>query len=180
MTATTATIEQPAGGGLTWYALSAQDVTAQLGVDADTGLTVAEVERRQAEYGPNELPVEPPPSVWGVAREQLANPMNIMLLIVVAASFPIVPIATALAVLILFVVGVGASFAIVQVATALVVLGLVLFNVVMGTNQELKVRASVEALAKLQVPHARVRRSGQVAEIESTKLVPGDIVLLEA
>src|SRR4029078_12645373 len=55
-----------------------------------------------------------------------------------------------------------------------------LFNVVMGTNQELKARASVEALAKLQVPPARVRRSGQVGEIESTKLVPGDIVLLEA
>src|SRR6185312_14404912 len=124
MTATAPTIEQPAGGGLTWYALSAQEVTAQMGVDADTGLTVAEVERRQAEYGPNELPTEPPPSIWVVAREQLMNPMNIMLLIVVAASF--------------------------------------------------------EALAKLQVPHARVRRSGQVAEIESTKLVPGDIVLLEA
>ena len=157
MTATTTTIEQPAGGGLTWYALSAQDVTAQMGVDADTGLTVAEVERRLAEYGPNELPTEPPPSVWVVARGQLTNPMNIMLLIVVAASF-----------------------AIVQVATGLVVLGLVLFNVVMGSNQELKARASVEALAKLQVPRARVRRSGQVEEIESTKLVPGDVVLLEA
>src|SRR5215469_16959040 len=156
MTATT-TIEQPAGGGLAWYALSPQDVTTQMGVDADTGLTVAEVERRQSEYGPNDLPTEPPPSVWAVAREQLANPMNIMLLFVVAASF-----------------------AIVQIATALVVLGLVLFNVVMGTNQELKARASVEALAKLQVPHARVRRSGQVEQIESTKLVPGDIVLLEA
>src|SRR5438034_1912231 len=157
MTTTTAAIEQPAGGGLAWYALSAQDVTTQMGVDADAGLTVAEVERRLAEYGPNELPTEPPPSMWAVARGQLANPMNIMLLIVVAASF-----------------------AIVQIATALVVLGLVLFNVVMGTNQELKARASVEALAKLQVPHARVRRSGQVAEIDSTKLVPGDIVLLEA
>src|SRR6516162_11496548 len=155
MTATT-TVEQP-GDRLAWYALSAQDVTAQLGVDEDAGLTVAEVDRRLAEYGPNELPTEPPPSVWVVAREQLVNPMNIMLLFVV-----------------------GASFAIVQIATALVVLGLVLFNVVMGTNQELKARASVEALAKLQVPHARVRRAGQVAEIESTKLVPGDIVLLEA
>ena len=92
-----------------------------------------------------------------VARAQLVNPMNIMLLIVVAASF-----------------------AIVQIATAVVVLGLVTFNVVMGTAQELKARASVAALAKLQVPHARVRRSGQVEQIESATLVPGDIVLLEA
>src|SRR3974390_3002248 len=83
--------------------------------------------------------------------------MNIMLLLVVAASF-----------------------AIVQIATALVVLGLVTFNVVMGSVQELKARASVEALAQLQVPHARVRRSGQVEQVESTKLVPGDVVLLES
>jgi len=153
----TATTTQHPGGDVAWYALSAQDVTAQLGVHADEGLTAAEVERRLAQYGPNELPTEPPPSVWVVARGQLVNPMNIMLLMVC-----------------------GASFAIVQIATALVVLGLVLFNVVMGTNQELKARASVDALAKLQVPHARVRRSGEIAELASTGLVPGDIVLLEA
>src|SRR5262249_26441730 len=51
---------------------------------------------------------------------------------------------------------------------------------VMGSHQELKARASVEALAQLQVPRARVRRSGRVEELESTKLVPGDVVLLEA
>jgi Ca2+-transporting ATPase len=145
------------GESVTWYAVSAEEAAGQLGVGADQGLSTDEAARRLAEYGPNELPTEPPPSVWAVARGQLANPMNIMLLIVC-----------------------GASFAIVQIATALVVLGLVTFNVVMGTNQELKARASVEALAKLQVPHARVRRSGQVVDVESTKLVPGDIVLLEA
>ena len=153
---TAATTEHP-GRPVAWYALSARDVTAQMGVDADQGLAVAEVERRLVEYGPNQLPTEPPPSTWTVAWGQLVNPMNIMLLLVV-----------------------GASFAIVQIATAVVVLALVTFNVVMGTNQELKARASVEALAKLQVPRARARRSGQVTEIESTRLVPGDIVLLEA
>jgi Ca2+-transporting ATPase len=150
------TVQDPAGN-LAWYAVPAQDVMAQLGVDADDGLAAADAERRLGQYGPNELPKEPPPSVWAVARGQLVNPMNIMLLLVVAASF-----------------------AIVQIATALVVLALVVFNVVMGTNQELKARASVEALAKLQVPHARVRRGGQVEQVESTRLVPGDIVLLEA
>jgi Ca2+-transporting ATPase len=132
-------------------------VAGQLGVDPARGLDAAESARRLAEYGPNELPTEPPPSLWVVARGQLANPMNIMLLIVCVASF-----------------------AIGQVATGVVVLGLVTFNVVMGTNQELKARASVEALAKLQVPHARVRHDGVVEEVESTQLVPGDVVLLEA
>jgi P-type Ca2+ transporter type 2C len=150
------TLQQPAQN-LAWYALSAQEVAGQLGVNPDDGLDAHQAERRLEEYGPNELPTEPPPSMWAVARDQLVNPMNIMLLLVV-----------------------GASFAIVQIATAVVVLGLVTFNVVMGTAQELKARASVEALAKLQVPRARARRSGQVVELESTKLVPGDIVLLEA
>src|SRR5262249_32051827 len=113
--------------------------------------------RRLAEYGPNELPSESPPSRWPVAREQLTNPMNVMLLIIGAASI-----------------------AIGQIPTAIVVLALVTFNVVMATNHEMKARATVEALAKLQVPKARVRRSGEVVEIDSTMLVPGDIALVEA
>ena len=151
------TTVKPPSGDVAWYALSAQDAARQIGVDPDQGLDAGEVTRRLGEYGPNELPTEPPPSAWVVARGQLANPMNIMLLIVCVASF-----------------------AIAQVATGVVVLGLVIFNVVMGTAQEMKARASVEALAQLQVPHARVRRSGQVEEIESTQLAPGDVVLLEA
>ena len=149
-------VKQPAGK-LPWYSVPPDDVAGQLGVAPERGLDSAESSRRLAEYGPNELPTEPPPSVWVVARGQLANPMNIMLLIVCAASF-----------------------AIGQVATGVVVFGLVAFNVIMGTNQELKARASVAALAKLQVPHARVRRSGLVEEVESTQLVPGDVGLLEA
>jgi Ca2+-transporting ATPase len=142
---------------LALYAVPAQAVAGQMGVNPDDGLDAREAERRLAEYGPNALPSEPPPGLWTIVRGQLMNPMNIMLLFVCAASF-----------------------AIVQIATALVVLGLVTFNVVMGTSQEMKARASVEALAKMQVPHARVRRRGQVQEIDSTGLVPGDIVLMEA
>ncbi len=149
-------VKQP-GEDVAWYALSAADAAGRIGVSTDRGLDAGEVARRLAGYGPNELATEPPPSVWMVGRGQLANPMNIMLLVVSAASF-----------------------AIAQVATGLVVLALVVFNVVMGSSQELKARASVAALAQLQVPRARVRRSGEVAEIESTGLVPGDIVLLEA
>src|SRR5215470_15389013 len=151
------TTTKPAPAQVAWYTLSAQDAAAALGVHPEQGLGADQAARLLGEYGPNELPTEPPPSVWVVARGQLSNPMNIMLLIVC-----------------------GASFAIAQWATAMVVLGLVLFNVVMGTNQELKARASVEALAQLQVPRARVRRAGQVEELESTNLVPGDVVLLEA
>jgi len=150
------TTEQPTQD-VAWYAVSVEEAARRLGVDPDQGLDADEVQRRLAQYGRNEVPTEPPPSTWEIARGQLVNPMNIMLLIVSVASFLIR-----------------------QVATGIVVLGLVIFNVVAGAAQEKKALASVEALAQLQVPRARVRRSGRVEEIESPTLVPGDVVLLEA
>jgi Ca2+-transporting ATPase len=149
-------VQEPAAK-VAWHALSAPEVARRVDVDPETGLDDAEAGRRLGQFGPNELPAEPPPSKWVVAKGQLVNPMNIMLLIVCAASF-----------------------AIAQVATGLVVLGLVTFNVVIGAAQELKALASVEALAQLQVPQARVRRGGVVDEVEATRLVPGDVMLLEA
>jgi Ca2+-transporting ATPase len=140
-----------------WHSRTATDVAQELGVAADDGLGGEEVQRRLERYGANVLPTEPPPTVWVVARAQLTNPMNVMLLLVAVASF-----------------GIG------QIATGIVVTALVTFNVVMGSRQELKARASVEALAELQVPHARVRRDGHTEEVESTGLVPGDVMLLEA
>src|SRR4051794_683272 len=140
-----------------WYSMSVDEATEQLHVDLSRGLDADEVTRRREEHGRNELPTEPPPSLLAVARGQLVNPMNVMLLIVGITCFSIT-----------------------EVATGLVVLGLVLFNVVMGSNQELKAQASVDALAKLQVPKARVRHAGSVEEVDSAALVPGDIVLLDA
>ena len=138
------TVQQPAEN-LAWYALSAEDAAGQMGVDPDQELDAGEAERRLARVRAERAAGRAAAERVAVARGQLVNPMNIMLLFLVPACF-----------------------AIVQIATAVVVLGLVTFNVVMGTAQELKARASVEALATLQVPHARVRRSGQVAELEST------------
>ena len=143
MTMTAASTEPPTGSpagrpvqeNVRWYALSGDDTVARLGVEAASGLSAAEVTSRLATYGKNEVATEPPPTTWQIARGQIANPMNIMLLIVSIASFTI-----------------G------QIATGTIVLALVTFNVIMGTNQERKAMASVEALAQLQVPTARVRR----------------------
>ena len=140
-----------------WYSLSAGEAVDELGTDAEHGLSADEVQTRIARYGANVIATEPPPTLWDMAKGQLANPMNIMLLIVSIASF---------------VIG--------QFATGAVVMALVLLNVGMGTNQERKAMASVEALAELQVPTARVRRSDRVEEVDASGLVPGDILLLEA
>ena len=86
-----ATIEP---GSVVWHAVSADDAARTLGVDPERGLDADEVARRQATYGPNRLQTEPPPSVWAVARGQLSNPMNIMLIIVAIASLAIGQFAT--------------------------------------------------------------------------------------
>ena len=123
---------------------------AALETDADRGLTQAEVAARVSRYGPNEITGEKPPSVWQVAVEQLREPMNIMLIAVTAVSF---------------VIG--------EVPTGIIV---ALLNVVLGSRQELKARASVDALSKMQVPQSRVRRDGHLLQVPARDLVPGDIV----
>ena len=139
------------------YALDVAAVVGELSTDAEAGLTSAEAVARLAQYGPNEISKEAPPSIWAVAAEQLRDPMNIMLIAVVAVSF---------------VIG--------QVSTGVIVGLLILLNVVLGTRQELKARASIDALANLQVPQAKVVRDGSVTLVPAVDVVPGDLVEVEA
>ena len=95
--------------------------------------------------------------MWAVALQQLRDPMNIMLVAVTVVSFLI-----------------G------EVSTGVIVALLIALNVVLGARQELKARASVDALSKMQVPQAKALRDGEVALVPAVDLVPGDIVQLEA
>ena len=139
------------------FARDASDVVAELGSDAERGLTAAEVTARLAANGPNAIEAEAPPSFLVLALQELRNPMNIMLIGVTIASF-----------------------AIGQVSTGIIVGLLILLNVGLGTRQELKARESVDALSKMQVPQAKVVRDGALALVPAADLVPGDVVQLEA
>ena len=121
------------------------------------GLTGAEAAARLARYGPNQITGEKPPSILVVALTQLRDPMNIMLIAVTAVSF---------------VIG--------QVSTGVIVGLLILLNVVLGSRQELKARASVDALSNLQVPQAKVVRGGALVLVPAVEVVPGDLVQVEA
>jgi len=96
-----------------WFALDTTAITERLGVDPRAGLNNDDAAERLRTYGPNEVATEPPPTAWQIAKGQIANPMNVMLLVVAIASF---------------VIG--------QVSTGTLVGLLVAFNVIMGTNQE--------------------------------------------
>src|SRR6478672_8455265 len=139
------------------YLLRAEEVVAATSSDAVSGLAAAEAASRLTAYGPNEIAAERPPSIWVVAAMQLRDPMNIMLIAVVVVSLLI-----------------G------EVSTGIIVALLILLNLTLGTRQELTARASVDALAKLQVPQARVLRDGSVMLVAATEVVPGDVVQVES
>jgi P-type Ca2+ transporter type 2C len=136
---------------------SVDQVVADNGADLARGLAHREAARRLQEVGPNQLTSEKPPSTWSVALAQLRDPMNLMLIAVAVASLLIA-----------------------QVSTAVLVAALVLLNVLLGARQELKARASVDALSKLQVPQTRVMRENELQLVPAEEVVPGDVVRLEA
>jgi P-type Ca2+ transporter type 2C len=139
------------------FARTADEVLAAAGSDAATGLSAAEAASRLASHGRNEITAEKPPSAWVLAMQQLRDPMNLMLVAVVVVSLLI-----------------G------EVSTGVIVALLILLNIVLGTRQELTARASVDALAKMQVPQARVVRDGALVVTPATDVVPGDILQVEA
>ncbi|MCX5042071.1 cation-transporting P-type ATPase [Aldersonia sp. NBC_00410] len=140
-----------------WHGLDAPTVVAALESDPSVGLTTREAAARQDRFGANVIAAEPALSAWMIAVAQLKDPMNLMLVAVVVVSL---------------IIG--------EVPTAIIVAVLVLVNIVLGTQQELKARASVDALAKMQTPQARVLRDGELRMLPATELVPGDIVDVEA
>lgn len=139
------------------WALNEEQVVADLRTDADLGLSSANAKDRLNELGPNELTSEPPPSIWQLAVQQLVDPMNLMLLAVAIVSVFIA-----------------------QISTSILVGFLVFMNIVLGTRQELKARASIDALSQLQVPQAKVTRDGELQTVAATTIVPGDIVQVES
>ncbi len=139
------------------YGLPAQDVADAMGTDPSNGLSADEATARLERDGPNQITAEKPPSTWSIALAQLRDPMNIML---VAVAF--------------------VSFLIGQVSTGIIVGLLVVLNVLLGSRQEIKARASVDALSNLQVPQAKVVRDSSLELVPAVEVVPGDIVQLEA
>lgn len=61
-----------------------------------------------------------------------------------------------------------------------VILAVVLANAIIGFVQEGKAEKAMDAIRQMLAPHASVLRNGERHSIEGDKLVPGDIVLLEA
>ena len=140
-----------------WFAKSASEVLREWNVDPAAGLSGAEAAARLARYGQNRLKGKPKKSLLSLFFAQLQD----MLIYVLLGA----------AVITLFI---G------EYADSVIILLVVLLNAAIGVLQEYKAEKAIAALQQLTTPHTLVRRDGEVREINSEDLVPGDIVLIDA
>jgi magnesium-transporting ATPase (P-type) len=138
------------------HALSGDQILDGLQAQA-TGLTSAEVLRRQQQYGPNALPRKEPPGLFQVFVNQFKSPL---IYVLVAAAL--------------------VSLLIEEFSDAIFISAVLLLNAVIGTVQEYSAQRSADALQKMMTTRVRVLREGDAYEIDSEEIVPGDVVLLES
>jgi len=139
-----------------WHQKSDSETLSQLDSDVESGLSEAEVERRRAQHGLNELVESGGRGPARILWEQLSGAMVVLLIIAA-----------------------GVSAFLHEYTDAVVILIIVALNAALGFFQDYRAEKALAALKKLAVPHVRVRRGGVVREISARELVPGDIVLLE-
>ncbi len=140
-----------------WHARDAREVLREFETTLERGLTTEQIIQRRARHGYNELPAQPPPTLWRRLFDQFNN---FVVIILIAAS------------LISALLGDW-----VEAAAILAIVGL---NAVLGVIQERRAEAALAALQKLAAPEAHVVRDGHRQTIPARELVPGDVVLLEA
>ncbi|OUM99030.1 MAG: ATPase [Paenibacillaceae bacterium ZCTH02-B3] len=140
-----------------WHAKTIEETLRELDVDAGTGLSAEEAQKRLERHGPNRLEEERGKGLLSLFLSQFKD-MLIYVLLGAAA--------------ITLVVG--------EYVDTAVILLIVLLNAGIGVVQEHKAEKAIEALRKMASPKALVRRDGRVEEIDADRVVPGDIVLLDA
>ena len=142
-----------------FYTQGEEEVLKSLDTSVD-GLSTAQAKERLDAYGLNELDEGEKRSLLSKFIDQFKDLMIIILLVAAALS----------------VITEGMH----GLTDACIILSVVVLNAAFGVYQEGQAEAAIEALKNMSSPLARVRRDGNIVEIDSRELVPGDIVLLEA
>ncbi|MCX7165638.1 MAG: HAD-IC family P-type ATPase, partial [Rhodocyclales bacterium] len=140
-----------------WHTLTAEAVASVLEVAPAAGLSEDEVARRAARHGANALPEG---KQRGPLRIFLSQFSDVMILVLLAAA--------------------AISMALGEFEDALAIAVIVTLNAAIGFFQETRTERAIAALRNMATPSARVRRGGELQNLPSHQLVPGDVVLLEA
>jgi Ca2+-transporting ATPase len=145
------------GWGITsksWHAIEIEE-TLQALKAKETGLSQEEAQKRLQEFGPNELKKEKGKSPIKLFVEQFADILIIILLIAT-----------------------GLSIYLGELIDAVVIIAIVMACAILGFVEEYRSEKALEALKKMTAPTAMVLRDGKEEKIQTSEIVPGDIVLL--
>ena len=141
-----------------YYDKNIPEVEKDLDTSLKTGLSNEEAKKRLDKYGENALASKKKRSIISRFFDQFKDFMIIVLIIAAIVS------------------GIVAQ----EWTDAAIIMIVVLINAILGTFQEAKSEAAIDALKEMSTPSAHVRRNNVILEIPSTEIVPGDVVLLEA
>lgn len=139
------------------YPVKTEDVIQRLGTDPSAGLSPETAAQRLSEHGPNELAATRRESPWLILLHQFMSPVIYLLLIAMAMSLFFREWLDAIAIAVV-----------------------ILLNALIGFIMEFQAEKAMDALRQMTTQSARVLRGGKIAEIPSTDIVPGDILLLDA
>ena len=139
-----------------FYNKNYQEIFKELKTNIN-GLDNIEVNNRIKKYGKNELPKKKQKSILEIFFGEFKNPILLLLLVAVIASF---------------IAG--------EIIDALAIIFIVLIDVIMGTYQENKANNTADALSKLVSVQVKVIRNKKIEYVDSSLIVPGDIISLES
>jgi Ca2+-transporting ATPase len=140
-----------------WHTQTAKAACSSLQVDPAHGLAADVASQRLTHYGENRLVEAKPRPLWLKFLDQFKNFLVIVLLLAA-----------------------GLAWAVGDLKDAVVILIVVILNATLGFYQEHRAEQTLAALKNMLAASARVRRAGQLVELDAALLVPGDILLLEA
>ena len=143
-----------------WYHIAKDEVIKTLETDPKNGLTSQDAAKRLESFGKNELEAAKKDSMIKKVFDQLKDPMIIVLLIAAVLSY------------------VSSGFE--DWVDSVIILLIVIINAIISISQENNANKSLEALQKMSAPLAKVLRSGKMEHLDTTLIVPGDIIELEA
>lgn len=140
-----------------WFSKSYEEILKETNVNPSEGLSTEEVKIRLEKHGENKLKGKPKKGLVSLFFAQLKD----MLIYVLLGAAVI-------------------TIAIGEHIDAIIILLVVLLNAVIGVFQEYKAEKAIEALQQMTTSKSLVRRDGEIKEINSEELVPGDIIILDA
>lgn len=143
------------------YQKTIEEIYSEYQTNKD-GLSDKEAERRLGLFGKNVLIQKNKKSKWKIFLSQFKNIMVILLLLVGVMSL------------------VYAIFTSGDFLEPIVILGTSLINCLMGYFQESKAEDALEKLKNYSSAKAKVKRGGDITEIDAKDLVRGDYIILEA